>query len=77
MLRLYIRNEEFVNLHPLVDVLHVTHGIGSEGMLIRQLGRLRYELREQEIGYHFCVNNLFGVAELDHDRVLVPVSNPD
>lgn len=72
MYRLLLNEAEYIHLYDKCECIHLTHPMVAADPHDRVKNHLRFQQRERECGYHFKVNQLFGVYEGCNGPVLEP-----
>lgn len=75
MFRMIIQKFEYIHLYDYITVLHLTHPADVQTLEERQLCHEQFHKREEEYGYRFRVNNLFGIDEMDGKDILEPINH--
>ena len=75
MYRLILNDARYINLYDKCKCMHLTHPMIAMDPYDRVKNHLRFQKREQEFGYNFKVNRLFGVCEGCDGPVLEPVAS--
>jgi glycosyltransferase involved in cell wall biosynthesis len=77
MFRLLYKGLKFINLWPLIEILHLNHPLGKSEVVLTDENRRKYYSKIREKGVIFKVNHLFGVFEDDGKDIFQEITETD